>query len=91
MAGKHSYTKRGYLLDAASEPLSSAQIARLLNFSAATMRKMLAKFEKVKLLELVDMPQFSLSKNEGGDTKKQPKKGKKQDNVEGAPSVPKRS
>jgi len=85
MAGEHSYAKRGYLLDAADQPLTSSQIAKLLNYPPATMRKMLAKYESVKLLEKVDLPEFDLSKNETSkydnskqrDSKKQDTRGQK--------------
>jgi len=64
MAAQHSRAKRGYLLDASDEPLTGGQIAKLLNFKAAKMRQLLAKFARVKLLEKVELPVFDFSINE---------------------------
>jgi hypothetical protein len=71
LAAQHSRAKRGYLLDAADEPLGDAQIAKLLNIKTPAMRRMLRRFASVRLLEKVDLPDFDMSINEppgkGGD------------------------
>jgi len=77
MAAALSRAKRGYLLDADDQPLSSAQIAKLLNIKSPTMRKMIARFEAVRLLEKVEMPEFDLSKNEPPPPADEGGKGKK--------------
>ena len=64
MAAEQSFAKRGYLIDAEGKPLTSAQIARLLGYPSAVMRKMLRSFERVKLLERVDLPDFDMSRND---------------------------
>lgn len=74
MAAEQSYAKRGYLLDADSQPLTSAQIAKLLNYKAPVMRRLLKRFESVKLLERVELPAFDLSKNEKAGQSKRTKK-----------------
>jgi len=64
MAAQHSRAKRGYLLDASAEPLTDGQIAKLLNYKAARMRQLLARFARVKLLEKVPLPEFDFALNE---------------------------
>lgn len=99
MAAALSRAKRGYLIDADDKPLSSAQIAKLLNIAPPTMRKMIARFEKVRLLERVELPEFDLSKNEppvkngaekgkGGGFRKFPEKsGKKRKALKKKPNI----
>lgn len=77
MAAALSRAKRGYLIDADDKPLSAAQIGKLLNIKPPTMRKMIARFEKVKLLEHIEMPEFDLSKNEPPVSEKSKKSGGK--------------
>lgn len=70
MAAQHSKAKRGFLLDAADQPLTDGQIGKLLNINARTMSKYLRLFETVKLLEKVDKPEFDMSLNEQPAKKK---------------------
>lgn len=64
MAASHSKAKRGYLLGPSDEPLSDAQIGKLVSIKAPQMRKLLHKFASVELLEKVELPDFDFSMNE---------------------------
>ncbi|MFC1781872.1 hypothetical protein ACFLZ8_06390 [Planctomycetota bacterium] len=78
------------MIDADNKPLTASQIAKLLNYKPATKRKLLSRFESVKLIEKVDLPEFDLTKNEvdkkknskGGDTKKRGSRGQKRGRFE---------
>jgi hypothetical protein len=78
MAAEHSRARRGFLLDADDQPLSDAQIGRLLNIKSKEMRKLLRKFASVKLIEKVELPDFDMSLNEpkGGSEDKAKDKAK---------------
>jgi len=82
MAAQHSYAKRGYLIDAADQPLSDAQIGKLLNINRRTMGRYMRLFESVRLIEKAELPEFDLTKNEipenSGKFRKPLKKGKRQ-------------
>lgn len=64
MAAKQSRAFRGYLLDAKNQPLSDAQIGKLLKIETRRMRKFLRQFASVDLLERVELPEFDVSVNE---------------------------
>lgn len=55
-AGKRSRAYRGYLLDAANEPLSDAKIGKMLKIHAKKMTRLLRRLESVELLVRVPMP-----------------------------------
>ena len=55
-AGKRSRAYRGYLLDAANEPLSDAKIGKMFKIHARKMTRLLRRLESVKLLVRVRMP-----------------------------------
>lgn len=90
MAGKHSYYRRGYLIDAAGEPLTVSMLARLLNFPQPTMKKWIKRFEQVRLLEKVEQPDFE-KLLEDGDTEKPKNQPKNEDNSGTDRNAPKRS
>jgi len=64
MAAKQSRAFRGYLLDAKNQPLSDAQIGKLLKIETRRTSKLLRKYESVYLLEHVELPVFDLSVND---------------------------
>lgn len=74
MAASLSRAKRGFLLDAADQPLTAGQIGRLLKIQAPQMKKLIERFASVKLLERVELQEFDLAKNEppGEPAEKQP-------------------
>ena len=64
MAAQHSRAKRGYLIDAADQPLSDVQLGKLLNVKGPTMRRILRQYADVMLLEKVELPEFDFTRND---------------------------
>jgi len=89
MAGKHSYYRRGYLIDAAGEPLTVSGLAKILNFPPATMKKWIRRFEDVRLLERVDLPEFD--KLKGGDIEIPENQPKNEDNSGADRNIPEKT
>ena len=84
---KRSRTYRGYLLDSANEPLSDAQIGRMLKIHAKKMTRLLRRLASVNLLERVDLPaEWDLSQDETP-----PKKEEKQKDAGAQPSKKRRN
>jgi len=76
LAAQHSRIKRGYLLDVDNSPLSAVQIGKILGINGNKMRFLLQRFAKVKLLELIDTPDFSELSSDDEQAPAQPEKSK---------------